>query len=172
LGALLVSAFAQAAEGRANIPFEERRPFTLYVDEFQNFATDSFSRILSEARKYCLELVLAHQYLGQLSDTLRLAVLGNVGRTICFRVGPEDAEALAPIFGLHDPGKMAYDSMASSACSFGLHTSRLLIELPRFEAWERIDLEIGDFKTEPPVPSRGRIGAVRRRTWSRYTTRA
>jgi hypothetical protein len=169
LGALLVAAFAQAAEGRAVIPFEERRPFTLYVDEFQNFATDSFSRALSEARKYRLELVLAHQYLGQLSDTLRLAVLGNVGRTICFRVGPEDAEALAPIFGLHVPTEMGHDSITSSSCEFGLHSPRPLIELPRFEAWERVDLEIGDFKTAAPVAGRGRLAAVRRRTWSRYT---
>lgn len=100
LGAFLATGFAQAAEGRAAIPEPERRDFALYVDEFQNFATDSFAAILSEARKWRLSLVLAHQFLGQLPDPLRLAVLGNVGSMIAFRIGAEDAHAIAPELGI------------------------------------------------------------------------
>jgi type IV secretory pathway TraG/TraD family ATPase VirD4 len=95
LGALFVSAFARAAEARSAMREDDRRDFTLYVDEFQNFATDSFATILSEARKWRLSLVLAHQLLGQLPDTLRQAVFGNVGTIICFRVGAEDAAHMA-----------------------------------------------------------------------------
>ncbi|MDV7400467.1 TraM recognition domain-containing protein, partial [Arthrospira platensis SPKY1] len=76
--------------------------FCLYVDEFQNFSTDSFASILSEARKYRLNLVVANQYIGQLSDQIRDAVLGNVGTAIAYRVGNESAEVMAkymtPIF--------------------------------------------------------------------------
>jgi hypothetical protein len=148
LGALLVSAFAQAAEQRANIPFEERRPFTLYVDEFQNFATDSFARILSEARKYRLDLVLAHQFLGQVPDLLRQAVFGNVGRFVSFKVGSEDAPLIARELGLHNP--------------------EILTDLERFEAWERVGMQPNNFKSDAPVRAKGRISAVRNRTRSRY----
>ncbi|MFN3301943.1 MAG: CxxC-x17-CxxC domain-containing protein, partial [Patescibacteria group bacterium] len=75
-----------------------RRDFYLYVDEFQNFATESFVNILSEARKYHLNLILAHQYIQQLDEKVRAAVFGNVGTIICFRVGAEDAEILAKEF--------------------------------------------------------------------------
>jgi len=96
LGALMVTALAQAAFSRSG----KRRPFHLYVDEFQNFTTGGFSLILSEARKYGLSLTLAHQYLGQLPDDLREAVFGNVGSMIAFRVGAEDAPVLAHQFDL------------------------------------------------------------------------
>jgi hypothetical protein len=99
LGALFVTAFAQAAQGRHTIPEEQRADFTLYVDEFQNFATESFTSILSEARKYRLNLVLAHQYLSQLPDSLRDAVLGNAATKIIYRVGAQDAELLAAELG-------------------------------------------------------------------------
>jgi GTPase SAR1 family protein len=95
LGAFLTTAISQAAEARADIAEPDRRPFTLYADEFQNFATESFGTILSEARKYRLALVIAHQILGQLPDSLRQAVLGNVGTVISFRIGAEDAPAIA-----------------------------------------------------------------------------
>jgi hypothetical protein len=77
---------------------EDRRPFYLYVDEFQNFATESFAVILSEARKYGLNLTVANQYVAQMTDTVRDAVFGNVGTTISFRVSPEDAPVLAKQF--------------------------------------------------------------------------
>src|SRR5690606_21617627 len=96
LGSLLVTKIQLAAMSRSDIPnIEDRRPFYLYVDEFQNFATDSFATILSEARKYGLNLTVANQYVSQMSDTVRDAVFGNVGTMITFRVSADDAPALA-----------------------------------------------------------------------------
>lgn len=105
LGAMLITKIQLSAMERVRIPEEERRDFFLYVDEFQNFATDSFASILSEARKYRLNLILAHQYIGQLvtggtggttfmSTKVRDAVFGNVGTMIVFRIGAADAEFL------------------------------------------------------------------------------
>lgn len=91
LGALAVTKLQLAAMSRVDIPEETRRDFFLYVDEFQNFATEPFVNILSEARKYRLSLILAHQYITQMEDKVRDAVFGNVGTIICFRVGAEDA---------------------------------------------------------------------------------
>jgi len=98
LGALMISKIQLAAMSRANIMLDERRPFYLYVDEFQNFATDSFSVILSEARKYGLYLTVANQYVAQMPQEVRDAVFGNVGSMITFRVGADDATALARYF--------------------------------------------------------------------------
>ena len=103
LGALLITAFAQAAESRRHMPEHERRDFTLFVDEFQNFATDSFASILSEARKWRLSLVAANQHIAQLPETLRHAVFGNAGTIIAFRVGAMDAEHLAGEIGMANP---------------------------------------------------------------------
>ncbi|MFW1946273.1 TraM recognition domain-containing protein, partial [Acinetobacter guillouiae] len=72
--------------------------FYLYVDEFQNFANETFAEILSESRKYKLNLTITHQYIEQMEEEVRDAVFGNVGTTVAFRVGPFDAEALEPIF--------------------------------------------------------------------------
>jgi len=106
LGALLVTKLQLAAMSRVDIPEKERRDFILYVDEFQNFATEAFVNILSEARKYRLSLILAHQYITQMEETVRDAVFGNVGTLICFRVGAADAEFLEkeflPEFSLND----------------------------------------------------------------------
>lgn len=99
LGAMLVTHFQQAAMSRADIPESERKDFFLFVDEFQNFATDSFASILSEARKYRLSLTLSHQYIGQLREEIRDAVFGNVGSLISFRVGHADASVLEREFG-------------------------------------------------------------------------
>ncbi|MFY9463173.1 MAG: CxxC-x17-CxxC domain-containing protein [Candidatus Sungiibacteriota bacterium] len=102
LGAMIITKIQLAAMERVRVAEEEREDFFLYVDEFQNFATDSFASILSEARKYRLDLTVAHQYTGQLiSDTstkVRDAVFGNVGTMIVFRVGAEDAEFLEKEF--------------------------------------------------------------------------
>ncbi|MBU1970501.1 DUF87 domain-containing protein, partial [Patescibacteria group bacterium] len=98
LGALLVSRIQFFALQRANIPAQQRRPFYLYVDEFQNFATGSFESILSESRKYCLGLYLTHQYTAQLPEELLKAVLGNVGTIAAFALGTPDAKALAGEF--------------------------------------------------------------------------
>ncbi len=98
LGAMIITKIQLAAMERVRIPEDERKDFYLYVDEFQNFATDSFVNILSEARKYRLDLIIAHQYIGQLttdtSTAVRDAVFGNVGTMISFRVGAGDAEDL------------------------------------------------------------------------------
>jgi len=98
LGSMMISQIQLAAMTRVDIPEEDRKDFFLYVDEFQNFATDSFANILSEARKYRLDLVMAHQFIEQLSDEVKAAVFGNVGTMLVFRVGAADATALAPDF--------------------------------------------------------------------------
>ena len=101
LGAMMITKLQLAAMSRVDIPEEERRDFFLYIDEFQNFATESFVNILSEARKYRLSLILAHQYIAQLDvneSKMRDAVFGNVGTIVTFRVGPEDAEFLEKEF--------------------------------------------------------------------------
>lgn len=99
LGSLLTTQFQLAAMARVNQPESERRDFFLFIDEFHNFTTDAFAAILSEARKYRLCLVLAHQYIEQVPPTLRGAVFGNVGSLVSFRVGHGDAEVLWREFG-------------------------------------------------------------------------
>lgn len=99
LGSFLVTKIQLAAMSRSDIPdVADRRPFYLYVDEFQNFATDSFATILSEARKYGLNLTVANQYIAQMTDSVRDAVFGNVGTTISFRVSADDAPILVKQF--------------------------------------------------------------------------
>ncbi|MBU6491023.1 type IV secretion system DNA-binding domain-containing protein [Patescibacteria group bacterium] len=104
LGSMLTTRIFLAAMSRADLPAEklERLPnFYFYVDEFQNFANETFAEILSEARKYKLNLVIAHQYIEQMEEEVRDAVFGNVGTTVVFRVGPFDAEVLETIFMPH-----------------------------------------------------------------------
>ncbi len=98
LGAMIITKIQLAAMSRIDIAETERKDFFLYVDEFQNFATESFANILSEARKYRLDLTIAHQYIEQLDEKVQAAVFGNVGTIICFRVGAADAEFLAKEF--------------------------------------------------------------------------
>ncbi|MFA6197943.1 MAG: type IV secretion system DNA-binding domain-containing protein [Patescibacteria group bacterium] len=110
LGLIIVSKLQMAALSRADMPQEQRHDFYLYIDEFQNFITDSIATILSEARKYRLNLIIAHQYMGQLvqnQDTkIRDAVLGNAGTMAAFKIGVEDAETVskiyAPVFNEYD----------------------------------------------------------------------
>ncbi len=99
LGSLLVAQFQLAAMARASETEEKRRDFFLFIDEFQNFTTDAFASVLSEARKYRLDLTLSHQYIDQLSPTARQAVFGNVGTLIAFRIGYSDAEVMEKEFG-------------------------------------------------------------------------
>ncbi|NCF75298.1 MAG: type IV secretion system DNA-binding domain-containing protein [Xanthomonadaceae bacterium] len=98
LGAMMITKIQLAAMERVNIPEEDRQDFYLYVDEFQNFATESFANILSEARKYRLNLIITNQYIEQLDEKVQAAILGNVGTIISFRVGPSDAEILEKEF--------------------------------------------------------------------------
>lgn len=127
LGSLLVTKLHLDAMSRADIPEDQRRDFHLYCDEFQNFVTGSFSTILSEARKYRLSLTLAHQYLGQLRET-RDAIFGNVGTTIAFSTGYEDANILAQAMG----GGLTPDD---------------LVHLPKYHAYVALML---DGKTSDP----------------------
>ncbi len=94
LGAMIITKIQLAAMSRVDTPESERRDFYLYVDEFQNFATEAFANILSEARKYKLNLIIAHQYIEQLDEKVAAAIFGNVGTLITFRVGAADAESL------------------------------------------------------------------------------
>ncbi len=98
LGMIFVMKFQAAAMSRANIPESERVDFSLYVDEFQNFSTDSFATIMSEARKYHLNLIVANQFTTQLSDEIRDAVFGNMGTIVAFRIGQQDVEAMSKYF--------------------------------------------------------------------------
>lgn len=106
LGSMFITKIQQAALARAKIPEEQRKDFYFYVDEFQNFATDAFSSILSEARKYHLDLTIAHQYIAQLPDEVKATAFGNVGSMIAFAVGGDDAAYLAkefsPVFSPDD----------------------------------------------------------------------
>ncbi|MEK7112890.1 MAG: type IV secretion system DNA-binding domain-containing protein [Patescibacteria group bacterium] len=106
LGLVLVPRILMAAMSRQDVPEEARRDFYLYVDEFQNFATPDFAQILSEARKYRLNLCVANQFIGQVEEEVKNAVFGNVGSIVCFRVGVTDASYLAheftPAFGEDD----------------------------------------------------------------------
>lgn len=118
LGMILVMKFQQAAMSRADIPEGERKDFCLFVDEFQNFATESFESILSEARKYRLNLFLANQFMTQLTDKIREGILGNVGTIMSGRLGVTDAElmekAFTPVFNAEDLHKQGnYQAIAT-----------------------------------------------------------
>ena len=106
LGMIFVMKFQTAAMSRVDTPENERTDFCLFVDEFQNFATDSFESILSEARKFRLNLIVANQFMTQLTDQIREGILGNVGTIICGRIGITDAEmmekAFVPVFNAED----------------------------------------------------------------------
>lgn len=162
LGALLSTALATAALARADTPEAARRPFFLYADEFQNYASNGFAVILSEARKYALALTLGHQYLGQLSDGLRQAVLGNAASFIAFRVGAEDAPLLAAHLSLKAETQMSGMGYRST------DPVDQLVQLPDFHAYGRTLLDDTPTGTEllkmlppPPAINRGRID------WSR-----
>lgn len=106
LGAMMITKLQLAAMSRADTPEEERQDFYAFVDELQSFVSESFANILSESRKYRLNLTLAHQYIAQMPDSLRDAIYGNIGTIVCFRVGGADADYLRtefqPTFGPND----------------------------------------------------------------------
>ncbi len=126
LGAMLVTKIQLAAMERVRIPSEERQDFYLYVDEFQNFVTESFASILSEARKYKLNIIIAHQYISQLetetSTKVRDSVFGNVGTLVSFRVGAKDAEFLEKEF-------------------FPEFTAQDLVNLPNFNVYLKLMID-------------------------------
>jgi hypothetical protein len=106
LGAMLLTQIELAALGRADIEEAKRRGFYVYIDEFYNFTSASFASILAEARKYRLNLIMAHQYLEQIDEALRAAIFGNVGTIVSFRLGERDAWYMAreffPVFSESD----------------------------------------------------------------------
>ncbi len=157
LGSLLVTGIQLAAMSRAEVPESQRRDFFLYVDEFQNFATESFATILSEARKYRLSLTLANQYLAQMDEQTMAAVFGNVGSLLVFQVGAADAEPLA-------------EQLAGDV------TPKDLIALPRYTAYLRLLIDgmpsrPFSVETLPPpqtVEGQARSAIIRRVSRHRY----
>ncbi|MBP7114323.1 MAG: type IV secretion system DNA-binding domain-containing protein [Candidatus Peribacteraceae bacterium] len=162
LGSMLVTKFQLDAMSRTDIAEKERKDFYLYVDEFQNFATESFATILSEARKYRLNLTIAHQYIGQLTlgdnkDALKDAVFGNVGSMCSFQVGSDDAEDLS----------LQFEEMV---------TQKDILSLPKYHAYLR--LMVGGMASKPfsvstlPPPTLeadgSRIDIIRRASRERY----
>ena len=138
LGAMMITKIQLAAMSRVDTPEEERKDFYLYVDEFQNFATESFANILSEARKYRLNLIIAHQYIEQVEENVQAAVFGNVGTLVVFRVGAADAEFLEKEF-------------------FPTFTQEDLVNLSKFEIYIKLMIdgvtsEAFSARTLPPVP--------------------
>jgi len=127
LGATLITKLQYAAMRRVDIPEEERRDFYLFVDEFQNFATESFIKILSEARKYRLNLMLANQYMAQIPEEIQKAILGNVGSLVAFGVGAEDAEIIhkefSEVFSQNDLVNLSNFQIATKLMIDG-HASR------------------------------------------------
>ncbi|MBQ3445767.1 TraM recognition domain-containing protein [Candidatus Saccharibacteria bacterium] len=135
LGMIFVMKFQQAAMSRQDIPEDERQDFCLYVDEFQNFATDSFESILSEARKYRLNLIVANQFMTQLTEKIREALLGNVGTIICGRIGITDAElmvkAFSPTFTAEDLTKTPNFAAVAKVMMFDMPSAPFTISLPK-----------------------------------------
>jgi len=154
LGSLLVTGFELAALSRADAPVESRESFFLYADEFQHYATDSFASILSESRKYGLCLTLAHQYLGQLPESVRDAVFGNVGNIVAFRVSESDGNLLERQMGKG-------------------YTASQFTALPNYELCAKFlqqDAFMGS--SFPPVAAiSGRRDAVARRSREKYNAK-
>lgn len=158
LGSFMVTKIQLAAMSRQNITrIEDRRPFYLYVDEFQNFATDSFATILSEARKYGLNLTVANQYISQMSDTVRDAVFGNVGTMLSFRISADDAPNLAKQF---EPNFEALDLLQMHNRNFVIN---MVINGEKSPAFSARTLNL----PEPQLDNTGRIIENTRRRYSR-----
>ena len=158
LGAFMVTKIQLAAMSRSDIErIEDRRPFYLYVDEFQNFATDSFATILSEARKYGLNLTVANQYISQMTDTVRDAVFGNVGTMLSFRVSADDAPILAKQF---EPQFEPTDLLQMHNRSFVIN---MVIGGEKSPAFSATTLTL----PPPQIDNSGRIIENTRRTYSR-----
>ncbi|AHB41028.1 hypothetical protein P148_SR1C00001G0221 [candidate division SR1 bacterium RAAC1_SR1_1] len=157
IGSLLVTKFQIDAMSRADIPAHLRREFYLYIDEFQNFASESFTTILSEARKYKLALIVANQYISQLMPEIKDAIFGNVGTTVCMTIGSDDASQMTSQF----------KNMAEV---------NDLISLPKYTAYTRlmidgISSDPFSMKTLPPIKAEGSletIDKVRKQSRQRY----
>ena len=155
LGSLLVSTLQIETLSRANIEESDRRDFFAYVDEFQNYATEGFATILSEARKYRLSLTVANQYLAQIEQGTLAAVLGNVGSLVSFQVGVDDAEFLA-------------QQLASDL------TPRDLMNVPKYHAYIRLLIDgvpatpFSMSTLQPPPIQKSKAANIRRVSRERY----
>ena len=133
LGMIFVMKFQNAAMSRVDMPEDERKDFCLFVDEFQNFSTESFESILSEARKFRLNLFVANQFMTQLTDKIREGVLGNVGTVIAGRIGVTDAEMLekvfAPTFKADDLHKQPNYHAITTVMMYGMPTAPFTMNL-------------------------------------------
>lgn len=163
LGSMLVTKFQLDAMSRADIPEKDRKDFYLYVDEFQNFATESFATILSEARKYRLNLTMANQYVGQLlidntNTTLRDAIFGNVGSIVSFQIGSDDAEELS----------MQFEEMV---------LPKDILSLPKYHAYMRLMIDgipskpfsVSTLPPPQPEADESRVDLIRKLSRERYT---
>ncbi len=159
LGSMMITKFQLDAMSRANIPEKDRTDFYLYVDEFQNFATDSFATILSEARKYKLNLTMANQYIAQMPEEVRDAVFGNVGSIISFQVGFDDAEYLS--------GQYGEEVLPPDIVSLNKYTAytRMLVDGMPTKTFSLDTLPPPDFETEE-----GRREKVIKLSRERYAT--
>lgn len=172
LGALLVTKMQLAAMSRADIPAEQRTPFYLYVDEFQNFATDSFATILSEARKYGLNLTVANQYIAQMTLMVKDAVFGNVGSIIGFRMSADDARTMMKYF---EPHFLEYDLVHMHNRHFAIS---MTIDGEKAQAFSATTLDLppysADFTTDIVNSSRQQYSVERSQVESfveeRYVT--
>ena len=142
LGALLVTKIQLASMSRANIPASERTPFYLYVDEFQHFATDSFATILSEARKYGLNLTVANQYIAKMSQEVKDAVFGNVGSMIAFRMGADDARSMQRYF---EPKFEEYDLVHMHNRHFVIN---MTIDGEKAQAFSAVTLDLPPYEAD------------------------
>lgn len=171
LGALLVTKIQMAAMSRANVGLEERKPFYLYVDEFQNFATDSFATILSEARKYGLCLTVANQYIAQMLPEIRDAIFGNVGSMVAFRLSADDAKTVVRYF---EPKFTDYDLVQNHNRHF---TISMTIDGEKVPAFSAITLDlppyVADASAEIVEYSRSHyarpVSEVETEVWQRYS---
>ena len=189
LGMIFVMKFQAAAMSRADTPEDDRQDFCLFVDEFQNFSTESFESILSEARKYRLNLVLANQFMTQLTDKIREAILGNVGTIMSGRLGVTDAElmekAFAPVFNAEDLHAMPNYSAIATVMMFDMPTSPFTMKLlppmgessnelmermkvyasskygrPREDVEREIEARLADTSSKPAAPAMATASAM------------
>ena len=189
LGMIFVMKFQAAAMSRADTPEDDRQDFCLFVDEFQNFSTESFESILSEARKYRLNLVLANQFMTQLTDKIREAILGNVGTIMSGRLGVTDAElmekAFAPVFNAEYLHAMPNYSAIATVMMFDMPTSPFTMKLlppmgessnelmermkvyasskygrPREDVEREIEARLADTSSKPAAPAMATASAM------------
>ena len=171
LGMILVMKFQAAAMSRADIPEDERQDFCLFVDEFQNFATESFESILSEARKYRLNLFLANQFMTQLTDKIREGILGNVGTIMSGRLGVTDAElmekAFSPVFSAEDLHKQGNYQAIATVMMYNLPSAPFTMSLlpPMGEAKPELLETMKEYSVAKYAKTREEVEAEIKERW-------